>query len=233
MSTQPETAPAAAAAAPAAATPAPAPAAPPAGFGPVAGVSKDRDGRVFDAAKFLPEKDEHGRWKRINGPGKPGRPKGSTNKPKPAEAAGVNRPPADFSDVEKLISAPAAAPGGESAAAAGEPGSATAETMIGVIQTAFVLIGEEEGVLTEGEKLIIRRPLVRVLRKYEIGDDVLPEELDLAFAVASLFIARLKKPKTATWAAKARAWVVNTWFSFRGRSLAASVREHAAPAAGA
>lgn len=82
------------------------PAANPATFGPVAGVSRDRDGRVFDAAKFLPEKDRNGRWLRIGGPAKRGRPPGSRNVAAPAESkpAAAEPPPADFSDVEKLVS---------------------------------------------------------------------------------------------------------------------------------
>src|SRR5690242_12486865 len=84
---------------PAAPSSAAAPESKPQGFGPVAGVSKDRDGRVFDASKYLPEKDANGRWKRIV-PGRPGRPAGSKSAPKPAAA----KPTPDFSDVHRVIS---------------------------------------------------------------------------------------------------------------------------------
>ena len=104
-----------------------------------------------------------------------------------------------------------------------EPQMTTAETIIGIIQTALVLIGQDEGILTDSEKMLIRRPLERVLRKYNVGEDVLPPEVDLAVALAVVVIARLKKPKTASFAAKARAWFARKWFKRKGEKLARKI----------
>jgi hypothetical protein len=206
----------------------------PQGFGPVAGVSKDRDGRVFDAAKFLPEKDHNGRWKRIGGPGRPGRPPGSKSKPKVTETP--QQPAPDFSDVDRVIHAarnPPPAPG-----AAAQPGetplpmltrdtetNATAESIIGILQMLLVLIGEEEGVLSELEKNLLRPPILRLLKKYEVADDFMPEEVELAIAVAGIVIDRIRKGgKTATWFAKAKAWALNMVFRGKGALLGRDAR---------
>lgn len=95
----------------------------------------------------------------------------------------------------------------------------TAETIIGLIQTGLILVGEEEGMLSPAEKDLIRRPLIRVLAKYNVGKDVMPAEADLAIAVLGVIAFRLQKPKTAKFAAKVRAWVVEKIFGSRGRKL--------------
>jgi hypothetical protein len=59
------------------------------------------------------------------------------------------------------------------------------------------------------------------LKKYNVGAQSLPPEADLAFAVASLVIVRIQKPKTATWFAKVKAWFVQKFFAHEGRKLAA------------
>ena len=79
--------------------------------------------------------------------------------------------------------------------------------------------------MTETEKLMLRAPLERVLKKYGVGADALPAEVDLAVALATIVIVRLRKPKTATFAAKVRAWITGKFFSAKGRALAASVEK--------
>jgi len=169
----------------------------------------------------------------------------STETPPPAAAAESTPPPAsssagngaagsatpDFSDIAAVLKEKPSALSPEDALetieASGKEGTPTAETIIGIIQTALVLIGDDEGILTETEKMILRGPLDRVLKKYKIGDDVMPPEVDLAFALAGLVIVRLKKPKTATFAAKCRAWIVGMWFNQKGRTLAAKIDREA------
>lgn len=206
----------------------------PQGFGPVAGVSKDRDGRVFDASKFLPEKDHNGRWKRIGGPGKPGRPKGSKTAPKPAQPA--PEPAPDFSDVDRVIHAANTPPPAPEAAS--QPGEAvlpmlpkdtqtnsTAETLISILQMVLVLIGDEEGVLSDLEKNLLRAPIVRLLKKYEVADDFLPEEVELAVAVAGIVIDRIRRGgKTATWWEGTKAWALNKFFGIKGALLGRAMR---------
>src|SRR5262245_27781453 len=81
-------------------------------FGPVAGVSLDRDRKAFDPVKHFPEKDGNGRWKKIN-PRRPGRPSNAEKANAPADV-----PAADFGDVDRIAAAsspagaaPGAAPG--------------------------------------------------------------------------------------------------------------------------
>lgn len=140
---------------------------------------------------------------------------GSTPKAEPAP---------DFSDIKKAVAAGASPETLEAdlselqtTIAAGS--TPTAETIIGILQTVLVLIGEEEGILTDGEKILLRPALNRVLKKYDVGNDVLPAEVDLLVAVAGLIVSRLKKPKTAKFAAKVRAWCVGLWFGHKGREI--------------
>lgn len=202
---------------PAAAAPAPAPAALP--------PSPDFDslGRPFDPVKFRRDKDTLGRWKNARAGRKT---PGAASSPASAAAAPTSTPrdpaPADFSDVER-------AAGSAEGKAVLLDDNATADTVIGVIQTALVLIGDEEGVLSETEKTLLRRPLVRVLEKYNVGADVMPAEVDLCLALAGLLITRLQKPKTATWFAKVKAWAVNLWFRGKGHALARDLRQHVGP----
>lgn len=102
--------------------------------------------------------------------------------------------------------------------------SVTTETIIGIIQTALVMIGDDEGILTKTEKEMLRAPLKRVLDKYDVGEKALPAEVDLAVCMATLLMVRLQKPKTATWFAKAKAWFVRTFFRAKGEALARKMR---------
>lgn len=206
------------------------------GFGPVAGESRDRDGKPFDPAIHTGKKDANGRWERIGGPRKPGRPPGSKSATKPAESKGKAsaEPPApSFADVEAIAAAPAEPEPGEDRKPASEVKdakavveNATAETAIGIIQTALVLLGDEEGLLSPVEKELMRGPLVRVLQKYEVAPDAMPPEIDLAVVCASLVIARLKKPKTATAFVKLKTWALGLFFRRKGAQLAAQMQEH-------
>ena len=161
----------------------------------------------------------------------------------PAPAAGDNAtPPAahpaapSFNDIEAASRVPDQAlgngaagestAGGASDAAQGDAfAHATSETIIGIIQTALVLIGEDEGVLSEQEKLLVRRPLERVLSKYGVGSDVLPPEVDLAVALATVIIVRLKRPKTATAFARFKDWLGRKIARRRGEKLAEKVAD--------
>lgn len=143
----------------------------------------------------------------------------------------VHETPPEFADVRKALNTLPAAEGdarptpeglADELKAIGD--NPTAETIVGLIQTGLILIGEEEGYLTPLEKDLIRRPLVRVLAKYGVGKDVLPPEVDLVLAVLGIVAVRLQKPKTATFAAKVRAWVVEKFFGSKGKKLATQLR---------
>lgn len=189
----------------------------------------DKYGRKFDAAKFLPVFDKAGRWKNRNA----GRKKSPVTAPEhspapppvespaPAAPSDQDRPAPDLSDIAAAARAPAAAPGDspESFDLETLEGTPTAETLINAVQIALVMIGEDEGILSDMEKRLLRPPLERVLRKYGVGADLLPPEADLALVVAGLVISRLQKPKTATFFAKAKAWCVNLWFRGKGEVL--------------
>ncbi len=208
----------------------------------------DSIGRIFDAKKFKNAKDTLGRWinaragrkstkktKPVKSPmqttpetpsTEPATPPAAESTPPPAQAE-TSAPAAeaapDFSDIQKAAATPSAetleADLSEAQTAIATGSTPTAETIIGILQTILVLIGEEEGILTDGEKIILRPALNRVLKKYDVGNDVLPAEVDLLVAVAGLIVSRLKKPKTAKFAAKIRAWVVNLWFGHKGREI--------------
>lgn len=163
--------------------------------------------------------------------------------PAPAAAPAVTAPPPapDFGDVKKALGTFAAGAepadvAGQAAALADEisdlPENPTAESIIGIIQTGLVLIGDEEGILSAQEKTLVRRPLERVLKKYEVGSNALPAEIDLALAVLGLVVSRLQKPKTATFALKVKAWFVRLFFASKGEKLAATLRNEVGAPAG-
>lgn len=198
----------------------------------------DSKGTPFDAAKHLPKKNaKTGRWMPRGGR----KPKSQTLQatpnvqtvpppaapvtPDPQPTAPQPEPMPNFDDIEKAS--------GKAPEAQAEivNDNATAETIIGVVQTALVLIGAEEGVLSDIEKELLRRPLVRVLEKYNVGKDVLPAEAELALAMATLIITRLQRPKTATWFAKVKAWFVGKYFQREGQKLARQVRDEVTPKA--
>ncbi|MDR2675318.1 MAG: hypothetical protein LBC18_10780 [Opitutaceae bacterium] len=196
----------------------------------------DSLGRRFDPSKFLPRFDRLQRW--INA--RAGRKKQNmetpdttvTNTdaaapagapeptpPPPAPASGPRPPDApSFDDINAAAAAPPPPPAAAAAAADDDDEeSGTVETIIGLLQIALMLIGEEEGMLSEVEKRMLRRPLERVLKKYNVGLDCLPCELELAAAVATIIIARLRKPKTRSLLSRFFGWVGAKWGAFRGR----------------
>jgi len=68
-----------------------------------------------------------------------------------------------------------------------------------------------------------------VLKKYSIGADVMPCEIDLVLAVLGLFFIRLQKPKTATWFAKVKHWTVQKFFARKGEKFAKVLQREAGP----
>jgi hypothetical protein len=157
-------------------------------------------------------------------PETPATPAPGTGPEKTPAAAMPPPPPApSLADIEAAANREAPPPEAEAEPAPEAEPATTAETLIGIIQTALVLIGEQEGVLNDTEKTLLRQPLERVLRKYDIGDDVLPPEVDFAVALAGIVIVRLKKPRTATFAAKVKAWVASKWHARRGAKMARQV----------
>jgi len=209
----------------------------------------DSLGRLFDARKFRPFLDSLKRFIPARVGRRPGKSKPKKNpmttpaeetpaatqpapeaQPSPAPAPETalpdppSAPPPDLSDI-------AAAAAGQPADGEAQPasvelvGTSTAETIIGIIQTALVMIGDDEGILSDTEKTVLRAPLERVLKKYDVGKDALPAEVDLAVALATIIIVRLKKPKTATFAAKVRAWITAKVFNAKGTALAHRVED--------
>jgi len=151
-------------------------------------------------------------------------PEPTTQPPSPAlpAAAPAPEPSPDFGDISAALNAPL--PNAEPSKPAEPPPNIAAQTCIGIIQTAFCLVGDDEGLLSETEKEVLRRPLQRVLDKYNIGEKLMPAELDLAVAIATLFIVRLQKPKTATKWLRFKAWFADRFFAAKGRQFAAKVR---------
>lgn len=88
-----------------------------------------------------------------------------------------------------------------------------ADVAIGLVQSALIMIGEEEGALTEPEAKMMRGPLQRIIRKYNIGDQLTPE-LEFAGALAVVIMARMKRPKTHGWF-RARLLDVSNWWNRR------------------
>ena len=162
-------------------------------------VECDKRGTPFDAAKHLPKMHPTtGAWM-----------------PRRKAAAAA---PASGSFI-----APDPAPSPVAPGAVAE--NATCETVIGLLQMLLVLVGEEEGVLTDAEKMLLRTPLLRLLAKYEVGADVLPAEVEVLFAVAGIVIERIKRSgKTATAFAKLKAWVAGALFRRQGAAVGAQLR---------
>lgn len=211
-------------------------AAPSAALNGAAAFPPDSIGRPWDAGKFRlengrPKLDSMKRFIPINS----GRPKKTVfTKPAGPEAqafAAVEpaEKPVDFSDVERIARAAGGVIDAACSASAAVPENPTADTVMGLIQTVLVLIGDEEGLLTDLEKQLVRRPLERVLEKYNIGKDVLPAEVDLVLAVLGLLAVRLQKPKTATAWEKIKAWAINAWFRGKGEVTARELRREVGP----
>jgi len=171
---------------------------------------RDKLGRAWDAEKFAtnpdgsPRRDTLGRFI----------PRGLGRKPAKAEGGEATGTAAPRSFV---------APDAPAPAVVGE--NATVETIVGVIQMVLILIGDEEGVLSNAEKLLLRPSLERLLKKYEIGADVMPAEVEVLLAVAGIVIERIKRGgKTATAFAKFKAWAAGVFFRAKGMQMGAQVR---------
>ena len=181
-----------------------------------ASVTAERDtlGRAFDPAKFRPEKDSVGRWKNLKG----GRPPSAGVKSPRTKQAGA--PAASYIGADPTP--PPAAPPPDRYALG-------AATIIGLFQAGLISLGQEEGVLTDAEKVAVADPLEKVLRKHDAGD--MPPELALAIAAASIVLPRLAKPKTQTSIQKIRGWLLSKFAAFKGERIARAVHEEtAAPA---
>ena len=102
------------------------------------------------------------------------------------------------------------------------PAALTAEVAINLVQAALIMIGEDEGILSDAEKTMLAAPLSKIIQKYNLADQMTPE-LEAACVVAMIVLTRLKKPKTQTWfqgmILKCRGFIV-------GRKIAAAVPEH-------
>ncbi|OAM89862.1 hypothetical protein OH491_17485 [Termitidicoccus mucosus] len=206
----------------------------------------DSIGRRFDPAKFLQKFDALGRWvnaragrRKQNAGGSPFPAKeiapmetptmpetpapdsGAEKTPPPAPPPTDDPPPPSFDDINAAANtAPPPEPEGVEPEEDEEGG--TVETILGLIQIALMLIGQDEGVLSEPEKKMLRRPLERVLKKYNVGLDAMPCELELAAAVATIIIARLRKPKTRGTFSRFFGWIGSKWGAWRGRRAAAA-----------
>jgi len=201
----------------------------------------DRAGRTYEqlvatGKKILPRLNRWGVFVTRS----PGRPKKKTtmdsSAPLPSartdatSTAAPSTPPGapgaavpNFDDVKKALATGPTATGATAEGLEAEiravGDNPTAETIIGIIQTALILIGDEEGILTDVEKALLRPPLIRVMAKYHVGKDIMPCELDLALAVIGLVVVRLKKPKTATFFAKWKLWFKGLFLAQKGRQL--------------
>jgi hypothetical protein len=201
----PAPAPAPAAAAPAAAGPA----------SPAENPLKDSNGTAWHPSKYRlkdgkPQLDTRGRFV----------PQGLGRKaaPKPAAAAPGEAPAAPLP--KSTLPGSDTAPASELAQVA--PAALTAEVAINLVQAALIMIGEDEGILTDAEKIMLAAPLSKIIQKYNLADQMTPE-LEAGCVVAMIVLTRLKKPKTQTWfqgmLLKCRGFIV-------GRKIAAAVPEH-------
>ena len=202
-------------------TPPPPPAAP----APASEPARDALGRAFDPAKYaateagIPKKDSKGRfYSRFLGK------RAGIAPEAPRGASGPAVEPAP--DLSDIAAAARGTPPPAASVASGEVGeNATVETVIGLLQILLVIVGEEEGVLTSGEKILLRPPLERLLTKYNVGADVLPAEVEILFAVAGIVIERVKRGgKTATAFAKFKAWLAAKFFAHRGAQIGREMR---------
>ena len=201
-----------------AAVPAPAPvstpAAPPASA-PDANPLTDSNGTAWHPSKYRlkdgkPQLDTRGRFV----------PQGLGRKaaPKPAAAAPGEPTPAPLP--KSTLPGSDTPPAAELAQVA--PAALTAEVAINLVQAALIMIGEDEGILSDAEKTMLAAPLSKIIQKYNLADQMTPE-LEAACVVAMIVLTRLKKPKTQTWfqgmILKCRGFIV-------GRKIAAAVPEH-------
>lgn len=217
------------AAAPAPAPARAAPAAPAAADDPAANALKDSNGTAWHPSKYRlkdgkPQLDTRGRFV----------PQGLGRKaaPKPAPAAPGEPAPAPLP--KSTLPGSDTPPADAAALAQVAPATLTAEVAINLVQAALIMIGEDEGILSDAEKTMLAAPLSKIIQKYNLADQMTPE-LEAGCVVAMIVLTRLKKPKTQTWfqgmLLKCRGFIV-------GRKIAAAVPEHdqspaIAPPAGA
>lgn len=182
-------------------------------------VPPDKLGRKFDAKKFLtdasgaPRLDKLGRFIPQGLGAKKGGKKGAKTQRGEFRVGVEGVVPAEASQIV-APAAPAAAPvpqGPDKYALAA--GSVTA-----MVQAGLIALGQEEGILTDAEKIAVGEPVEAVLRKYGLGE--MPPELSLAVALAAVVAPRMAKPKTQTSVQKIKAWAVEKWFAFKGERVA-------------
>ena len=88
------------------------------------------------------------------------------------------------------------------------------EVAIGLIQTVLIMIGEDEGELTEIEVKMLKKPMLHVLQKYGMSDKMTPE-LEAAAVVAVIVMRRIRKPKTQAWFQSKLIWLRSLWTAWR------------------
>ncbi len=103
------------------------------------------------------------------------------------------------------------------------PADVTVDVAIGLVQAALIMIGQDEGILTDAEKAMMRAPMLRLVRKYNLGDKMTPE-LEFSAALAVVILARLKRPITQSWF-QARLSAVKSWWIRRKIGHAAPTPE--------
>lgn len=147
-------------------------------------------------------------------PEQPGRSQPSLPSPQMSDGADAQWP--DFSEIEAALKTPSPSGPSNGSGAPDDLEGATVDSIIDYIEVALVLLGEEEGELSAAEKKMLRRPLDRVLRKYNIGVDILPAELELAAVFALIVIRRLTKPKTKSKFQQLTLWAKQKYLSLTG-----------------
>jgi hypothetical protein len=166
---------------------------------------KDSLSREWNPVKFRlkdgrPQLDTKGRFV----------PAGLGARPAPG-AAGVDTPP-------RGASSSSLPPDDVPAAPLEMTAELSVEVAIGIVQTALIMIGEEEGVLDELEIRMLRGPMQRCIVKYNLASKMTPE-LETAAIIATLLMRRLKKPKTQGWFQDKLVRVRNWWIARRVRKV--------------
>lgn len=181
---------------------APQPATPP-DANPFAG-ERDKLGREFHPAKFRlkdgkPQLDTLGRFVPLGA----GAPKKSAASSENGDS-GSRLPPADEAHAEVIPEISA---------------EVSVDVAIGLVQAALIMIGEDEGVLSEIEVKMLRGPFLRIIEKYNVKSQMTPE-LEVMSCIAVVILRRLKKPKTQSWFQRQLQWVVGWWRARKIEKLA-------------